>query len=140
MKYITILVLMFTTGCLSTVPFVPTNVNRAEDGTIVRHEVIPVVDHANKHISDMVKKVPLHVKLYHMPTIRPNRLAMRENWSQPPHIYEYDEAEARYEIEVRGAETVEIPNSMNIIDYIHSNLQRPSDFQSDQKADPFIKF
>lgn len=139
MKYIFLLITISLTGCLSTVPLVPTKVSRSEDGTITRQEYIPVIDDANRHISSAVKKVPIHVKLYHMPSARPNRLAMRENWSQPPHIYEYDMAEQKYEREIQGG-SFELPGSMNIIDYIHSNINRPSDFQSDQSTDPFIKF
>ena len=139
MKYIFLLITISLTGCLSTVPLVPTKVSRSEDGTITRQEYIPVIDDANRHISSAVKKVPIHVKLYHMPSARPNRLAMRENWSQPPHIYEYDMAEQKYEREIQGG-SFELPGSMNIIDYIHSNINRPSDFQSDRSTDPFIKF
>ena len=139
MKYVFLLITILFKGCLSTVPLVPTKVQRSNDGTITRQEVIPVVDQANEHISSAVKKVPIHVKLYHMPLVRPERLAMRENWSQPPHVYEYDMAEVRYQKEIQGG-TVELPSSMNIIDYIHSNINRPSDFQSDQSPDPFIRF
>lgn len=139
MKYIFLFAILFFTGCLSTVPLVPTKVSKEKSGIITRQEYIPVIDDANKHISTAVKKVPIHVKLYHMPSARPNRLAMRENWSQPPHIYEYDMAEERYEREIQGG-SIDLPNSMNIIDYIHSNINRPSDFQSDQSPDPFISF
>ena len=110
MKYIFLLITISFTGCLSTVPLVPTKVSRSEDGTITRQEYIPVIDDANRHISSAVKKVPIHVKLYHMPSARPNRLAMRENWSQPPHIYEYDMAEQKYEREIQGG-SFELPGS-----------------------------
>lgn len=139
MKYIFLFITISFTGCLSTVPLVPTKVSRNQDGTITRQEYIPVIDDANRHISSAVKKVPIHVKLYHMPSARPNRLAMRENWHQPPHIYEYDMAEKKYEREIQGG-SPKLSSSMNIIDYIHSNINRPSDFQSDQSTDPFINF
>ena len=106
--------LFWISSCSSSV----TKLSRGQSGEITRKLKLPVVDEV--------------IETADLPRVGYQRLQTEENWDQPPHIYEYDYAEEQY-VEKYVLFNVEKQDSMNIIDYINSNIQDPAGFQQNQK-------
>ena len=120
--------LLWISSCSSSV----TKLSRVQSGEITRKLKLPVVDEVIETADSIKESAPLRVRLYHLPRVGYQRLQTEENWDQPPHIYEYDYAEEQY-VEKYVLFNVEKQDSMNIIDYINSNIQDPAGFQQNQK-------
>ena len=130
-KILLAIIFFYSIGCSNSI----TKIHKGENGEIVRELNPPMLDEI-RELGDSVKEsVPVRVKLYHMPLVSGNRLKMINEWKQPPHIYEYDYAEEQYLNKYAGVDvkTIEKSQSMNIIDYINSNIKDPSGFQQNHK-------
>jgi len=126
-KILIVLSLIGLASCSSSL----TKINKGSNGEIVRELHIAPIEKVREATDSIKDSVPVRVKLYHMPFVLGPRLKMINNWDQPPHIYEYDYAEEQYteKYVMFDVKNIEKSESMNIIDYINSNIKDPSGFQ-----------
>lgn len=124
-------IFFYSIGCSSSI----TKIHKGQNNELVREFDPPIVREIGEAGDALKESVPVRVKLYHMPLVSGSRLKMVNQWDQPPHIYEYDYAEEQY-IEnyvMFDIKNIEKSQSMNIIDYINSNIKDPSGFQQNHK-------
>ncbi len=123
--------LLFCVSCSSSI----TKIRKTESNEIVRDLNIPLKEEIGQIGNTVKESVPVRVRLYHMPRVSFYELKRVNEWPNPPHIYEYDYAEEQY-IEnyiTFDIKSIEKSKSMNIIDYINSNIKDPSGFQQNHK-------
>lgn len=129
MRHLIILLsIIFLSSCSSSI----TKLNRNQDREITRSLKLPIVEEVIEATDKIKESAPLRVKLYHLPVVRYQVLKAEYKWNQAPHVYEYDYAEEEY-VNKYVQHSVEKAESMNIIDYINSNVKDPAGFQQNHK-------